>query len=332
MIRGRNTWNTVKFLGVHLVMAESHRTTAPPIDVPSIGTVAVDAVAVDRVLAQVDAKVRQQQRVWLAPGEVLAIHPGTATLVYVIKGGLCTASCTGTGASSPSELTAGDARLYTGEEPHSIISGGAFVLLATFDFLESETPILDLLPEAVTVSGLRTIAPAIAALAAELGQERGIGEEATATSRDEAPGSALICAMMAKTVLVSVIQNWVAAGCAPRGWPSPSGDPHLDRVIEAIHAHPGREWTVENLARTGAMSRSIFAARFRAATGTSPADYLADVRIRSAQSMLARGAAVSEVSRAIGYGSDDGFSRAFRKRVGTSPSTWRAENLSETAA
>ena len=297
--------NTAQRHGVAAVMAEPRTSPA----------------SIDRVLSEVDARVRQQHRVSLEPGEVLAIRSGEATLVYVIDGGLCTA-VQGAAAGGPIGLAAGDARLFTGRDAHSLISGGAFVLVSTFDFSASGAGVLELLPGTVTAIDLRRSAPAVAALAAQLGRERSSAEPAPMLC-DEMPGSTLICEMMAKTVLVSVIQSWVVGGCAPLGWPSRTDDPHLDRVVEAMHAEPGRDWTVEDLARTGAMSRSVFAERFRAAMGTSPAEYLAGVRIRQAQQLLARGLGVSEVSRAIGYGSDDGFSRAFRRRVGTSPSTWR---------
>jgi AraC-like DNA-binding protein len=138
--------------------------------------------------------------------------------------------------------------------------------------------------------------------------------------------------MMAGTVLVSVIRAWAAHGCAPDGWPSRSRDPHLDRVIEAIHDAPGRDWSVAGLATLGAMSRTVFAERFRAAFGVSPASYVTEVRIRTAQDLLSAGRAVGEVSRMLGYGSDEGFSRAFRRHTGQTPSAWRAAQAAPATA
>src|SRR5690606_9567881 len=92
----------------------------------------------------------------------------------------------------------------------------------------------------------------------------------TPTNCDVRSGNPIICRMMATTVLLSIIRAWAENGCAPAGWPSRSHDPFLDRVIDAIHEQPGREWTVETLAGVGAMSRSVFAERFHAALGRSP--------------------------------------------------------------
>jgi AraC-like DNA-binding protein len=46
--------------------------------------------------------------------------------------------------------------------------------------------------------------------------------------------------------------------------------------------------------------------------------------MRAAQELLSRGLGVSTVSRELGYASDEGFSRAFRRSVGTTPSAWRS--------
>jgi AraC-like DNA-binding protein len=46
--------------------------------------------------------------------------------------------------------------------------------------------------------------------------------------------------------------------------------------------------------------------------------------MQHAKDMLESGASVSETSRALGYGSDEGFSRAFRRHTGMAPSLWRA--------
>src|SRR5699024_5130296 len=91
------------------------------------------------------------------------------------------------------------------------------------------------------------------------------------------------------------------------------------RVIEAIHADPGRDWTVELLATLGAMSRSVFAERFRLAVGSSPGTYVTGVRMDTAKRMLRAGRSVSATAAELGYSSDEGFSRAFRRHTGRTP-------------
>lgn len=283
--------------------------------------------AIDRVLAGVDARLLRQHRVTLRAGEPVGVPDGAIALVYVICGAL-RAEPRGRGAGSqpgiPGTLDVGDALLFT--DPRAVAlhaSDDAFVLVSSLDLPETDDGILGLLPASLFVRDLPGSDPAVAALAAQLGPKLGSDDDPCETQ----PGSSVVCRMMANTVLVSVIRAWAIRGCAPAGWPSRTGDPFLDRVVDAVHADPARDWSLEDLARTGAMSRSVFAERFRTTLGISPANYVADVRIRSAQDLLAQGRGVSEVSRAIGYGSDEGFSRAFRRRTGLTPSAWRSDAL-----
>ena len=95
-------------------------------------------------------------------------------------------------------------------------------------------------------------------------------------------------------------------------------------MVAAINDAPGKDWTLDALASLGAMSRTVFAERFRTVIGQSPATYVTDVRMRRAKELLDAGRSVSETSRELGYASDEGFSRAFRRHTGVVPSVWRS--------
>jgi transcriptional regulator GlxA family with amidase domain len=62
-------------------------------------------------------------------------------------------------------------------------------------------------------------------------------------------------------------------------------DPHIGAVLRLRHAEPGRVWTVPELARHVSMSRSAFAARFRALVGDTPLDHLTQWRMVRAASI-----------------------------------------------
>ncbi|HKT57760.1 MAG TPA: AraC family transcriptional regulator [Microbacterium sp.] len=299
-------------------------TTDAPVAVRSTTVPAVPAVpaapgeggALESLLAAVEVRLRQQVRVAVAPGEVLELDRDALSLVYVIDGA---ADLRGRGAGQ--RLSAGDALLASGRAAASLrASGPVRMLVSTLTLAERAAHVAAVLPDTAIVRDFDRHEPAAASLAAQLGTDpASVGGQSSAQL-----GDTVICRMMAGTVLLSVIRAWAAHGCAPAGWPSRSNDPYLDRVVEAIHAAPGRDWSVAGLAGVGAMSRTVFAERFRAAFGASPASYVTEVRIRAAQDLLSRGCGVSEVSRALGYGSDEGFSRAFRRRTGQTPSAWRA--------
>ncbi|MDQ4214946.1 AraC family transcriptional regulator [Microbacterium capsulatum] len=287
----------------------------PAHDVAAPGAMREDPGAVEALLAAVDVRLRRQVRIAPAPGEIVALERDALSLVYVIEGAVRTL-CDG----RPMSLAAGDAILTPGRSALSLRTDpGARILVSTLALTDRARHVADALPDLALVRDFAHHEPAAATLATQLGEDL----TAAPLGSPQRAGDGVVCRMMANTVLVSVIRAWAAHGCAPAGWPARTSDPFLEKVIEAIHAAPGRDWTVEGLANVGAMSRTVFAERFRAAFGTSPASYVTDVRIRAAQDRLALGCQVSEISRDLGYNSDEGFSRAFRRRTGQTPSAWR---------
>jgi AraC-like DNA-binding protein len=286
----------------------------------SISHVVTDPSAVDedaaleRLLSAIDVRIRRQLRLRLGDGELLALAPGALTYAYVLSGEVRTRLR----GDAPLTAAAGDMLITNGRTQGALTAHGpATLLLAELDLVDEAAHLSLLLPDAVVVHAFADREPAAAAMLPHIG----VDADGRFTARG---GDFAVCRMMAATVLISAIRAWAAAGCAPDGWPVAAGDPFLDRVVAAIHADPGREWTVEALAALGAMSRSVFAERFRSRFGTSPAGYVTSVRMRTAQDLLSRGLGVSTVSRELGYASDEGFSRAFRRSVGTTPSAWRS--------
>ncbi len=104
-------------------------------------------------------------------------------------------------------------------------------------------------------------------------------------------------------------------------------DERIGRVIEAIHARPGHEWTLERLARIAGMSRSSLSARFAELVGEAPIAYLTRWRMSIAESRL-RETDVTAASLAgeLGYRSEAAFSRAFTRQVGRTPGSVRRES------
>ncbi|WP_240423136.1 AraC family transcriptional regulator [Leucobacter sp. wl10] len=310
----------------------------------------VPAATIDEVLAALDVEVRQQSRFRIGRGERIPLEVGRLSLVYglgdevVVTQG---ARAGGGGAEQYSERLSGGETSKNLNPEHTLSNGdvllasgrrslvlsaprGAAIMLSILDLSPDAAHLADLLPEFALIRGFDRLEPAAAALTLHLGTE----VDSRSRTREHCPsrdGDRVVCRVMARTVLLSAIRAWWHRGCAPEGWPSLSKDPFLDRVAAAVVADPGRDWSVGSLAAAGAMSRSVFAERFRAAFGSSPAGYVTEVRMRVAKDLLARGRSVSEVSRELGYRSDEGFSRAFRRSTGLTPSTWRSSARRSTA-
>jgi AraC-like DNA-binding protein len=139
-------------------------------------------------------------------------------------------------------------------------------------------------------------------------------------------GSAVMVARILDLLFIQILRAWAAGTDAEPNWLAGALDPQIGPALTAIHRHPGRDWTVEELARACSLSRSAFAARFVARVGKPPATYLAHVRLDAATDLLRDSSLpVTLIAENVGYTSEAAFSRAFKHRYGTPPARWRQD-------
>lgn len=110
------------------------------------------------------------------------------------------------------------------------------------------------------------------------------------------------------------------------GWLRALEDPGIGRALALIHQDIAAPWTADSLARDVAMSRSAFMDRFSSLIGMPPIKYLTTWRMATAKIMLRETTrSVARVGHAVGYESEEAFSRAFKREIGQSPSSWREQ-------
>lgn len=146
-------------------------------------------------------------------------------------------------------------------------------------------------------------------------------------------GSEAVVSRLFELLFVHAIRAYSTQPDGPtRGWLGAIADRHLGPVLEAMHGAPAQGWTVESLARTAGMSRSAFAARFKAVVGESPLDYLTQWRMYCATRLLQRGnLALSEVAQQVGYESVAAFNRVFRREIAMTPGAFRRAGMAAEA-
>jgi len=97
-----------------------------------------------------------------------------------------------------------------------------------------------------------------------------------------------------------------------------------------MHDAPTHVWTVAELAREAALSRSTFFERFRREVGVSPMEYLLGWRMALAKDLLRRNRlGVAKVAERVGYSSASTFSVAFARHVGMPPIQYAREQPAE---
>ncbi|KAB0565553.1 AraC family transcriptional regulator [Brucella pituitosa] len=147
----------------------------------------------------------------------------------------------------------------------------------------------------------------------------------TAETAQPQMGSATILSRMADLLTARLIRCWVNCnGASTTGWLAAIRDPHIGRVLAAMHRDPGHNWTLESLASLAGQSRSVFAERFSMILGEGAARYLARLRMQLARELLGQnGMSVAEVATRLGYESEASFSRAFKRITNVSPGVVR---------
>ena len=140
-----------------------------------------------------------------------------------------------------------------------------------------------------------------------------------------AAGAQLVCSDLLRMIFVHVLRWYLASGDdGHAGWLGALKHRALARALHAIHREPSRDWSVAELAAIAGQSRSSFAARFKAAVGHSPVDYLTQWRMRLAARRLRGGdVAISVIARELGYASESAFGAAFRRVHDDAPGKYR---------
>ncbi|WP_157851012.1 helix-turn-helix transcriptional regulator [Gordonia phthalatica] len=98
------------------------------------------------------------------------------------------------------------------------------------------------------------------------------------------------------------------------------------KLTEFLHDGLDREITLEAMAEISGMSVRSFRQSFSAEYGTTPHQYLLDVRIGRAKDLLTTTAlSVAEIGALVGFGRPSHFAATFKSRVGVSPTQFRVQ-------
>lgn len=195
----------------------------------------------------------------------------------------------------------GDVRHGSPDGPPSVrLLGGYFVFGSDDSGL-----LVSMLPRQVHVRGVERLSSLVRFLTEESAERR--------------PGRDLVLNRLVEILLVEALRLNDTPG-APAGLLRGLGDARLAEAIRRMHADPARSWTMGQLAKEAALSRSAFFDRFMRNVGMPPMEYLMAWRMALAKDLLRRQELdIAEVAERVGYGSASTFSTAFSRYVGEPP-------------
>lgn len=209
--------------------------------------------------------------------------------------------------SVPVKVTPGEFRFGREQGPADVA-----YLVGHFVFDAPDAALLvSLLPELVHVRGQPRLSTLV--------------QLVTEESRANRPARDMVLSRLLEVLLIEALRATSDEAAAP-GLLRGMADERLAAAIRCIHAQPEQPWTVVQLAKKAALSRSAFFARFNRAVGMAPMAYLLTWRMALGKKLLQeRDSGIAEVAQKVGYGSASAFSVAFTRHVGLPPTRYVAQ-------
>jgi AraC family transcriptional activator of mtrCDE len=189
------------------------------------------------------------------------------------------------------------------------------MLCGRIDFGPAATSLLAALPQLLHLPGEAsvpnaTLAPLVALMRHEVELAR--------------PGARHVVGQLASTLFVLALRHWWQQAEAVHGVLGLLRETRLRPVAVAMLSRQHEPITIEDFAASCHMSRASFLRLFERASGTSPAQLLAQLRMDTAAVRLQRGReSVGAVGEAVGFQSESAFIRAFERHKGVSPAVYR---------
>ncbi len=142
--------------------------------------------------------------------------------------------------------------------------------------------------------------------------------------REPEPGLSAIVERLIELVFIAVLRKWLLDSEHERGWMRGLTDPTISRVLNAVHADPGRRWALRDLAIVSGRSRSGLAIHFREVMGETPFAYITRWRMHLAAAAVARGGrSTADIGFSLGYQAPQAFARAFLAAFGETPAQYK---------
>jgi AraC-like DNA-binding protein len=139
------------------------------------------------------------------------------------------------------------------------------------------------------------------------------------------PGADAVITRLADILFIEALRAYASSTDAKAsGFAVALRDPRIGRSLALLHRRPHAGWDLARLAKEAGMSRTAFAVRFHELVGEPPLKYATRCRMDRAAGLLRTSEApIAQVAERVGYDSEVGFGRAFKRHTGLSPAAYR---------
>lgn len=239
----------------------------------------------------------------------IMLHAGDFVLIPAVYGVAMTSLDAPPDVESRDPVALGDNEYRIGAPDRTV---DARMMAGHCSFASPDAALLvSLLPRYVHVRGEQRLATLV-----------GLVREET---REQRPARDIVLSRLMEVLLIEALRSAAGTQASP-GLVRGLADTRLAAAIRGMHEQPTHAWTVAELAKAAALSRSTFFERFSRAVGVAPMEYLLNWRMALAKDLLRRNAGrLAEIAERVGYSSASTFSVAFTRHVGRPPAQYARE-------
>jgi AraC-like DNA-binding protein len=146
-------------------------------------------------------------------------------------------------------------------------------------------------------------------------------------AESDRPGGEAVRAKLSEVLFVETLRAYITnLPVDQTGWLAGARDAEVGRALAYLHREPARPWTLEALAGSVGLSRTVLAERFRHYLGETPMAYLGRWRMQlGAQRLTSSSHSVAQIAAEVGYDSEAAFNRAFKREFALPPARFRAQ-------
>ena len=129
----------------------------------------------------------------------------------------------------------------------------------------------------------------------------------------------------AEELLLGVLRDLIISHSTDRTADRKSGHERamVSRVTEYIRANAARRITLGELSHLTGLSPFYLSRSFHDATGLPPSEYLTQIRVRRARTLLEGNSSLAQIALAVGFSDQSHFTRRFKSIEGITPAAYR---------